>query len=121
MTNAAPAKSPAQSHSFRSSGMLTALVWALAVLFVFYQLYPLLRGVEPAGWDITGHLYVFNEFLSNLAHGRVHGYDFMWGGGYPTFTLYPPSAYLFLALPFLVTGGAISPLASFDIGIVLSV
>ncbi len=89
---------------------LTTLVWTVALVFLFWELHPILSSRIVAGWDLTSHYYLVNNMVEFLKSGEISGYDINWYGGYPVFTFYAPLIYVLLAGLHILTFGLI-PLA----------
>ncbi|NLF24676.1 MAG: hypothetical protein GX589_03345, partial [Deltaproteobacteria bacterium] len=100
----------------RYARFLEGAMWLFcALVLVWRSAAVLLQPGPPAGWDSPGHFYLFNKMLSLLREGRLSAYDPMWFGGFPAFVLYPPFAYIVMALPHILSFGLITPELSFNL------
>ena len=87
--------------------LINILFWTIAIIFVIWNLYPLLSAKVVAGWDLTSHLYLLQKMVDFLKEGHITGYDTKWFGGYPAFTFYAPLIYVIMAIPNLLSFGLI--------------
>ena len=83
------------------------MVWGLCTGLIIWFLYPIISNQILAGWDLTGHFYLLTKMVDFLKTGAITGYDANWLGGYPVFTFYGPFPYILLALPHVLSFGAI--------------
>lgn len=91
----------------------------LSVAFTFYHLGEVLQPKLLAGWDLPGHYYLYTVMLELLGRGEIAGYDTGWFAGFDAFRYYPPGAYLLLALPHVLSFGALDPTLSFNLVVFL--
>lgn len=96
------------------------LVWVGVSAVLAYHLFPLLGGELPAGWDLASHYYLVSSLIAALQRGELLFYDPNWLGGYPAFSLHPPLMYLLLALPTLLSFGAVPALPIFNLFVFLT-
>lgn len=91
---------------------IALLGWMVTFLLVLQTTY--LTPGFLSGWDTAGHAFLTERMVGYLKSGRVSGYNPLWLGGYPEFSLYPPGAYLVAALPHFLSLGAVSVQAGFN-------
>lgn len=98
---------------------LEAFVWCILITTITFYLSPILANEYPAGWDLTGHYYLFNKMIDLITQGKLHGYDVNWFSGYQAFILYSPLSYLIIAVIYFLTFGLVSKLLVFNIFVFL--
>ncbi len=93
-------------------------IWFLigfSILNLFNLLSPLLQEKHVAGWDSSGHYFLYLKFIELIKSGSISTFSTDWFAGIPLFKLYPPLYYFFASLPHLSSFGAISKLLSFNL------
>ena len=106
-----------RAHSSRR--YLEPAAWLIVAVILAYKLAPILSVKEVAGWDLPMHRAWCELMVQFLTVGRFSGYDPVQLGGIPAFVLYPPLFYILVALPTVVTAGALPTTLAFNIVLVL--